>query len=150
MRRRARRLRLRRGVIIAAMLAGACLLGGCSRQSILTTHSPQSHNIMLLWWWMLAAAAIVFFGAVLLRLEPTNPVSAKPGPAHRTAENESRSRRESCFSPLSLSRQAHGPGIRQPVGTINTLHFARCEMSFGTEPSIRRAPVMPRLPTTII
>ena len=66
MRRRARRLRLRRGVIIAAMLAGACLLGGCSRQSILTTHSPQSHDITMLWWWMLAVAGVVFLGAVAL------------------------------------------------------------------------------------
>ncbi len=33
---------------------------------MLSTHSPQAHNIMLLWWWMLAAAAIVFFGAVAM------------------------------------------------------------------------------------
>ena len=38
-------------------------LGGCGKQSILSTHSPQAHNIMLLWWWMLAVATIVFLGA---------------------------------------------------------------------------------------
>ena len=42
------------------------LAGGCGKQSILSTHSPQAHNIMLLWWWMLAAAVIVFLGAVAL------------------------------------------------------------------------------------
>ena len=42
----------------------ALLLAGCGKQSILSTRSPQSHNISLLWWWMLGAAAIVFVGAV--------------------------------------------------------------------------------------
>jgi cytochrome c oxidase subunit II len=41
-------------------------LAGCGKQSILSTHSPQAHNIMLLWWWMLGAAIIVFVGAVAL------------------------------------------------------------------------------------
>jgi cytochrome c oxidase subunit 2 len=41
-------------------------LSGCSPQSIVSTHSPQAHNIALLWWWMLAAAVIVFAGAVML------------------------------------------------------------------------------------
>jgi len=41
-------------------------LAGCSRQSILTTHSKPAHDIALLWWWMLAAAFVVFFGAVAL------------------------------------------------------------------------------------
>ncbi|HWE34178.1 MAG TPA: cytochrome c oxidase subunit II [Solirubrobacteraceae bacterium] len=45
------------------MLVAAPLLAGCGKQSILSTHSPQAHNIALLWWWMLGAAAIVFFGA---------------------------------------------------------------------------------------
>jgi cytochrome c oxidase subunit 2 len=42
----------------------AVLLAGCGQQSMLSTRSPQAHNIMLLWWWMLGVAAIVFFGAV--------------------------------------------------------------------------------------
>jgi cytochrome c oxidase subunit II len=41
-------------------------LSGCGKQSILSTHSPQAHNIMLLWWWMLAAATVVFLGAIAL------------------------------------------------------------------------------------
>jgi len=40
------------------------LLSGCGKQSILSTRSPQAHNIMLLWWWMLGVAGIVFAGAV--------------------------------------------------------------------------------------
>ena len=51
-------------------LCGAAAAGvgaaGCSRQSILTTHSKPAHDIALLWWWMLAAACVVFFGAVAL------------------------------------------------------------------------------------
>jgi cytochrome c oxidase subunit 2 len=43
-------------------------LAGCGKQSILSTRSPQAHNIMLLWWWMLAAATIVFVGAVAMLL----------------------------------------------------------------------------------
>jgi len=51
----------------AVGLAGcALLLSGCGKQSILSTHSPQAHNIMLLWWWMLGAAVVVFAGAVLM------------------------------------------------------------------------------------
>ncbi len=50
----------------ALALAATLFITGCGKQSILTTHSPQAHNIVLLWWWMLAAAAIVFFGAVTL------------------------------------------------------------------------------------
>jgi cytochrome c oxidase subunit II len=42
------------------------LLGGCGKQSILQTHSPQAHNIMLLWWWMFGAAVIVFLGALAM------------------------------------------------------------------------------------
>lgn len=50
-------------------MAAALLVAGCgSPQSILTTHSPQAHNIMLLWWWMLAAATIVFAGAIAMLL----------------------------------------------------------------------------------
>jgi cytochrome c oxidase subunit II len=41
-------------------------VAGCGKQSILSTHSPQAHNIMLLWWWMLAAGAVVFAGAVAM------------------------------------------------------------------------------------
>jgi cytochrome c oxidase subunit II len=55
---------LRRYVAALASTGAALLLAGCGKQSILTTHSPQAHNIMLLWWWMLGTAAIVFFGAV--------------------------------------------------------------------------------------
>jgi len=44
----------------------AVALAGCSKQSILSTHSPQAHNIMLLWWWMLGVATIVFLGAVVM------------------------------------------------------------------------------------
>ncbi len=40
------------------------LLAGCGKQSILSTHSPQAHNIALLWWWMLGVATIVFCGAL--------------------------------------------------------------------------------------
>jgi cytochrome c oxidase subunit II len=47
-------------------VASGGLTGGCSPQSIVSTHSPQAHNIALLWWWMLAAAVIVFAGAVVL------------------------------------------------------------------------------------
>jgi cytochrome c oxidase subunit II len=48
--------------------ASGCAVGltGCGKQSILSTHSPQAHNIMLLWWWMLAAAVFVFVGAVAM------------------------------------------------------------------------------------
>jgi cytochrome c oxidase subunit II len=46
--------------------AAALLLSGCGKQSILSTHSPQAHNIMLLWWWMLGVATIVFGGAMAL------------------------------------------------------------------------------------
>jgi cytochrome c oxidase subunit II len=56
----------RRRVGLALLAASAPALAGCGRQSILSTHSPQAHNIMLLWWWMLAAAAIVFFGAIAM------------------------------------------------------------------------------------
>jgi len=47
------------------VVSGLCL-AGCGKQSILSTHSPQAHNIMLLWWWMLAAAVIVFVGALVM------------------------------------------------------------------------------------
>jgi cytochrome c oxidase subunit II len=59
-RRTTRRLRA------CGLLAAALTLAGCSRQSILTTHSRPAHNIALLWWWMLAAAVIVFLGAIVL------------------------------------------------------------------------------------
>jgi cytochrome c oxidase subunit II len=57
-------VRRTRRVALAAL--SALLLGGCGRQSILSTHSPQAHNIALLWWWMLAAAVIVFLGAMVM------------------------------------------------------------------------------------
>jgi len=47
----------------AGSLVTGLLLAGCGKQSILSTRSPQAHNIMLLWWWMLGAAVIVFLGA---------------------------------------------------------------------------------------
>ena len=52
--------------MLSAALAAAGALAGCGPQSIVSTHSPQAHNIALLWWWMLAAAVIVFLGAVAL------------------------------------------------------------------------------------
>jgi cytochrome c oxidase subunit II len=48
------------------MLTAAIALSGCGKQSILSTHSPQAHDIALLWWWMLAAATIVFGGTVVM------------------------------------------------------------------------------------
>jgi cytochrome c oxidase subunit II len=51
---------------LGLLAAGAPALAGCGKQSILSTRSPQAHNIMLLWWWMLAAAAVVFLGAVAM------------------------------------------------------------------------------------
>ena len=51
-----------------AALGSGLLLAGCGKQSILSTRSPQAHNIALLWWWMLAAATIVFFGAMAMLL----------------------------------------------------------------------------------
>jgi cytochrome c oxidase subunit 2 len=35
---------------------------------MLSTRSPQAHNIMLLWWWMLGVATLVFLGAVAMLL----------------------------------------------------------------------------------
>jgi cytochrome c oxidase subunit II len=57
---------LKRRALSLSLCAVALLLSGCGKQSILSTHSPQAHNIMLLWWWMLAAATVVFFGAIAL------------------------------------------------------------------------------------
>ena len=49
---------------MAGVVALAAMASGCgSKQSMLTTHSPQAHSIAVLWWWMLAAATIVFAGA---------------------------------------------------------------------------------------
>jgi cytochrome c oxidase subunit II len=50
----------------AAIVATAAVIGGCGRQSILTTRSKPAHDIALLWWWMLAAATVVFLGAMAL------------------------------------------------------------------------------------
>jgi cytochrome c oxidase subunit 2 len=61
--RRARSGRLGLGVTGPAL---ALVLAGCSPQSIVSTHSPQAHNIALLWWWMLAASVVVFLGAATL------------------------------------------------------------------------------------
>ncbi len=58
-----RRFGSRLGLAIAVLCAFATLAAGCGKQSILSTHSPQAHNITLLWWWMLAAAVVVFAGA---------------------------------------------------------------------------------------
>jgi cytochrome c oxidase subunit II len=62
-----RRQSLRRlaGWALAAALL-LTLLSGCGKQSIISSRSPQAHNITLLWWWMLAAAVIVFLGAVAM------------------------------------------------------------------------------------
>jgi cytochrome c oxidase subunit 2 len=48
------------------LIACGLVLAGCGRQSILSTNSPQAHNITLLWWWMLGAATIVFLGAIAM------------------------------------------------------------------------------------
>jgi cytochrome c oxidase subunit 2 len=53
-------------LIGTAAVAAALLMSGCGRQSILSTRSPQAHNIMLLWWWMLGVGAVVFLGAVVM------------------------------------------------------------------------------------
>jgi cytochrome c oxidase subunit 2 len=50
----------------AAAVLVAAAVGGCGRQSILSTRSKPAHDIALLWWWMLAAAVVVFFGAVAM------------------------------------------------------------------------------------
>lgn len=63
MRRRRRNKSLRRLGAGAACLA---LLSGCGKQSIVSTKSPDAHDIALLWWWMLAASVIVFAGALVL------------------------------------------------------------------------------------
>jgi cytochrome c oxidase subunit II len=55
-----------RGCVAGIALSAAAALAGCGRQSTLSTHSPQTHQIALLWWWMLGAATIVFLGAVVL------------------------------------------------------------------------------------
>jgi hypothetical protein len=49
----------------------------------------------------------------------------------------------------ALLHKALAPDDQQ-VGTINTAQRARCDTRLGTEPSIRRGPDIPRLPTTII
>jgi len=59
-----RHARTHRGIARIGAIAVGVLVAGCGKQSILSTHSPQAHNIMLLWWWMLGAAVIVFLGAL--------------------------------------------------------------------------------------
>ncbi len=58
----------RRRVAVRALGASILVvsLAGCGKQSIISSRSPQAHNITLLWWWMLAAAVIVFLGAVAM------------------------------------------------------------------------------------
>ena len=51
---------------VATALCGLVVSGCGSPQSIVSTHSPQAHNIALLWWWMLAAATIVFAGVLVM------------------------------------------------------------------------------------
>ncbi len=51
------------GTAAGCLLAG---LAGCGKQSIVSPHSPQTHQIALLWWWMLGAATIVFVGSVAM------------------------------------------------------------------------------------
>jgi cytochrome c oxidase subunit 2 len=65
-----RRLRSVRRGAVAAVAGGImlALLAGCGQQSMLSTRSPQAHNIMVLWWWMLGIATIVFLGAVAMLL----------------------------------------------------------------------------------
>ena len=52
----------------AAVAGVGLFLTGCGKQSTLSPHSSQSHDIELLWWWMLAVAGVVFLGAVGLLL----------------------------------------------------------------------------------
>jgi cytochrome c oxidase subunit 2 len=52
--------------VIGWLVVTVPLATGCGRQSILSSRSPQAHNITLLWWWMLAASAVVFAGAVVM------------------------------------------------------------------------------------
>jgi cytochrome c oxidase subunit II len=60
-RRQRRRLIYGAGAAVVGLLAA-----GCGKQSIISSHSPQAHDITVLWWWMLAAAAVVFAGAVAM------------------------------------------------------------------------------------
>jgi cytochrome c oxidase subunit 2 len=60
------RIRARVPVRALGLLAVAAGVGGCGRQSILSTRSKPAHDIALLWWWMLAAAVVVFLGAVAM------------------------------------------------------------------------------------
>jgi cytochrome c oxidase subunit 2 len=60
---RRRSVGLLRLLVAPAIGAG---VGGCGKQSILSTHSKPAHDIALLWWWMLAAATVVFLGAVAM------------------------------------------------------------------------------------
>jgi cytochrome c oxidase subunit 2 len=49
----------------SALTAGAVAASGCGgKQSILASHSHQTHVIAVIWWWMLGAAVVVFAGAV--------------------------------------------------------------------------------------
>ena len=51
---------------VATVLCGLVVSGCGSPQSIVSTHSPQAHNIALLWWWMLAVATVVFAGVLVM------------------------------------------------------------------------------------
>jgi cytochrome c oxidase subunit 2 len=53
------------GALVGLLAVG---LTSCGKQSIVSTRSPQAHNIALLWWWMLGVATIVFLGAVAMLL----------------------------------------------------------------------------------
>ena len=55
-----------RGALAAIAIWTSIALAGCGRQSTLSPHSPQTHQIALLWWWMLGVATIVFLGAVAM------------------------------------------------------------------------------------
>jgi cytochrome c oxidase subunit 2 len=57
-------LRVRRSRWTLAPLAATLALAGCGKQSPLSPHSPDSHDIAVLWWWMFGVAAVVFLGAV--------------------------------------------------------------------------------------
>jgi cytochrome c oxidase subunit 2 len=46
------------------VVAGAALVSGCGKQSLISNQSPQAHGITVLWWWMLGVAGIVFAGSV--------------------------------------------------------------------------------------
>jgi cytochrome c oxidase subunit 2 len=54
-----------RPVAAGVLVAGALIVSGCGKQSLISSKSPQAHVITLLWWWMLGIAGVVFLGTVM-------------------------------------------------------------------------------------